>query len=629
MERQKICFVDLSSATIRETSIPARVRARFLGGRGINMYLLYTHTLPHLDPLDPQNPLIVGAGLLSGAPVPTAARLNISGKSPETGLLGDSNIGGHFAPQLRQTGYDHLVITGKAQSPVYLCLERGKISLEDASPLWGKDTLEAMDLLQQEHGKTSQSLLIGPAGENLVRFATVRHGKKNTAGRTGLGCLMGAKNLKAIVAKGGHSPATAFPDKLIAYARELTQRLKGSRTSQVLHRLGTPFLFDLHNQRGILRTKNARLNQFKDGRGLRSPHLKKYYTKISGCFACPIRCHHSYKVPGSDQTEITGHGFEYGVLGSLGPVCGFSNLEGLLRLNELLNRLGLDAATTGNLIAWAMELFQLNIITTQDTKGLVLKWGDEEVITLLIQQIVERQGFGALLADGARVAAATLGVEAARYLIWSKYLPQSDSVDLRAFKGFALGVATASRGADHLRSRPTLEALNLSAAELAQHYGPNISADPTSYRGKADAVWCSEINYALADALGLCRFAQNFNSKNHLGLEEFSRLVYYATGEEYSQADLIRVGERIVTLERMFLMREGLDRKDDTLPDRYFDEPLPLGPFQGEKIDRGAFNRMLTEYYSLHKWDPATGNPTLETIKNLELHNLAEEDELP
>jgi aldehyde:ferredoxin oxidoreductase len=629
MNFQKTCFIDLSNAKIREESIPERLRVLLLGGRGINMSLLYSHTSSNTGALDPDNPLIVGSGLLSGAPIPTAARFNISGKSPETGLLGDSNIGGHFAPQLRQTGYDHLVITGKAESPVYLCLERGKISLRDAVPLWGKDTLEAMELLQQEHGKTSQSLVIGPAGENLVRFATVRHGKKNTAGRTGLGCLMGSKNLKAIVAKGDQAPVLAFPEQLIAYSRELTQRLKESKTCQALHRLGTPFLFDLHNQRGILRTQNARRNQFKEGRSLRSPHFKKYYVKTSGCFACPIKCHHSYKLSGPDQTEITGYGFEYGVLGSLGPVCGLSDPEALLRLNELLNRLGLDAASTGNLIAWVMELFQLKLITPKDTDGLVLEWGNAEVITNLIYQIVNRQSLGALLADGARAAAARLGPEAAKYLIWSKYLPQSDSVDVRAFKGFALGLATASRGADHLRSRPTAEALNLSAEELLQHYGHPVSPDPTAYEGKAYAVWRSEINYALADALGLCRFAQNFNNINHFGLKEFSRLIFYATGRHFSEDDLIRVGERIVNLERMFLTREGLNRHDDTLPDRYFDEPLATGPFQGEKIDRRAFDQMLTEYYNLHHWDATTGTPTLESIKTLELSDLVNGEGTP
>ncbi|MBM4286780.1 MAG: aldehyde:ferredoxin oxidoreductase [Deltaproteobacteria bacterium] len=588
------------------------------------MVLLYTHTLPQTDPLDPATPLIIGAGLLSGAPVPTAARMNISGRSPETGLLGDSNIGGHFAPLLRQNGYDHLVITGKAPQPVYLSLEQGKISLLDAASLWGRDTLETLELLQRRHGPASQSLVIGPAGENLVRFATIRHGRKNTAGRTGLGCLMGAKNLKAIVAQPGPALDSAYPQELIAYARELTQRLKKSRTSEVLHRLGTPFLYDLHNQRGILRTRNALLNQFKEGRGLRSPHLKKYYTETRGCFACPIRCHHSYRFPGRDQTEITGYGFEYGVLGSLGPVCGLGNLEGLLRLNELLNRLGLDAASTGNLIAWAMELFQRGLLTRADTDGLELTWGDEEVITRLIEQIVYRQGLGAILADGARAAAGRWGPEAAGYLIWSKYLPQSDSVDLRAFKGFALGVATASRGADHLRSRPTLEALNLTAAELAQHYGPQVSPDPTSYQGKAQAVWHSEIAYALADALGLCRFAQNFNSTNHMNLTDFSRLISYATGLDLSEAELRRIGERIITLERLFLMREGLDRRNDTLPDRYFDEPLPLGPYQGEHLDRKAFETMLTEYYHLHNWDVATGNPSAACLEELNLTNLTD-----
>jgi aldehyde:ferredoxin oxidoreductase len=276
-----------------------------------------------------------------------------------------------------------------------------------------------------------------------------------------------------------------------------------------------------------------------------------------------------------------------------------------------------------------MELFQLNLITTRDTDGLVLEWGDEGIITQLIWQIVERRGFGAVLADGARAAAVRLGPEASRYLIWSKYLPQSDSVDLRAFKGFALGVATASRGADHLRSRPTVEALNLSAGELEQFFGRPVSADPTSYQGKAQAVWWSEISYALADALGLCRFAQNFNSIHHLGLDDFTHLVYYATGKYFSEEDLIRVGERITTLERLFLRREGLDRRDDTLPDRYFDEPLSSGPYQGEKLDREAFDEMLTEYYTLHRWDSAIGNPTPECLVALDLYDLVEGNGLP
>jgi aldehyde:ferredoxin oxidoreductase len=628
MNSQKIGYIDISTGECQEEDITDELRSQFLGGRGINIYLLYTHTTAHTKALEPDNPLIVGAGLLSGTPAPCAARCSIAGKSPETGLLGDSNLGGFFASQLRKTGYDHLVVRGRSPEPVYLYLERGKIQIRDASHLWGKDTLETTALLKEAHGPSSQSLMIGPAGENLVRFATVRHGRKNTAGRTGLGCLMGAKKVKAIVAKGGRPPALKDPAEMGRYCRELVRLIKGTRSTEVLHRYGTPVLFDLHNLRGILRTLNGQLNQFKDGRGLRSSHLKGYYTESKGCFGCPIRCQHGYKVGAADGKELIGDGLEYGVLGALGPICGINNLESLFRINDLLNRAGLDASSTGNIIAWVMELFQRGLISEAETGGLTLSWGDEAVITELIKQIVERRGFGSLLADGAKEASEKLGEQSQKYLIWSKYLPQSDSVDVRAYKGFALGVATSTRGADHLRSRPTLEALNLSSEELREVYGQSVPNDPTAYQGKAHMVWWSEINFVLGDALGICRFAQKFNNINQLGLEEFSRLIYYATGRSLSYEELIRIGERIITLERMFLKREGIDRKSDSLPDRYFDEPLPLGPYKGEKLDRAAFNRMLDDYYQIHHWDVITGQPKGDVVKDLGLGAVVTEEDM-
>lgn len=627
-DAQKIGLIDLTTGSVHEQEISDRARRLFLGGRGINMYLLYTRTSSHLDPLSPDNPLIIGAGLLAGTSAPTGARCSISGKSPETGLLGDSNIGGYFGAQLRRTGFDHLVISGQAPEPVYVVIEAGRIHLRDASHLWGKDTLEALDLIRQTHGPSSQSLIIGPAGENLVRFAAVRHGLKNTAARTGLGCLMGAKRLKAVVVKGNRPPSLHLPKEMAAYTAELRRRLKGTRTSEVLHRYGTPFLYDLHNARGILRTRNAQDTQFKEGRELRAGNLRKYYTKASGCYACPIQCTHSYSYPTRDHGDISGTGLEYGVIGALGPICGLKSLECLLKVSDLLNRLGLDAATTGNLIAWVMELSQRGLITPKDTGGLNLTWGDENAITTLVRQIAAREGLGALLADGASEAARQLGPETERYLIWSKKLPQSDSVDLRALRGFALGVATSTRGADHLRSRPTLEALGLTPEVLHQVYGREVSPDPTSYEGKAYMVWWSEMHYALGDALGLCRFAQKFNSVEHLGLEEFSRLIFLATGMEFSADKLMQVGERIVTLERLFIAREGVDRSWDTLPARYFEEPIESGQFKGEKIDQEAFNRMLDEYYRFHGWEVATGNPLPESLRKLELDRVLQGEAL-
>ncbi len=628
LDRQKICHIDLAKEESKEEDITDELRSQFLGGRGINIYLLYTHTTSQTKALDPDNPLIVGAGLLSGTPAPCAARCSIAGKSPETGLLGDSNIGGFFAAQLRKTGYDHLLIKGQSPEPIYIYLERGKVEIRDASHLWGRDTLETMNFLKEAHGKSSESLVIGPAGENLVRFATVRHGRKNTAGRTGLGCLMGSKKVKAIVVKGDRPPLLKYPKEMIPYCRELTQIIKGTRTTEVLHRYGTPVLFDLHNLRGILRTLNGQLNQFQEGRGLRSSHLKTYYTRASGCFSCPIRCQHGYKFQDGDKREFVGDGLEYGVIGALGPICGLNNLASIFEINDLLNRYGLDASSTGNIIAWVTELFQRRIITERETGGLSLNWGDEKVIIELIKQMVERRGFGNLLAQGAKEASEKLGEASKKYLIWSKYLPQSDSVDLRAYRGFALGVATSTRGADHLRSRPTLEALNLSNEELLKVYGKSVPNDPTAYQEKPYMVWWSEINFVLGDALGICRFAQKFNNINHLGIEEFSQLIYYATGLSLSSEDLIRIGERIITLERMFLKREGIDRRSDSLPDRYFDEPMPSGPFQGERLDRDAFNQMLDDYYRIHHWNLATGNPTPDVVKSLGLAAVVKEEEM-
>lgn len=625
---QKIAQINLSTGNITEQEIPDRLRRMFLGGRGLNMYFLYTHTTARLNPLSAANPFIVGGGLLSGTPAPTAARCSISGKSPETGLLGDSNIGGYFAAHLRRTGFDHLIITGKASEPIYIAIDNGEIQLREAAHLWGKDTLETTDLLHQTHGRSSQSLVIGPAGENLVRFAAVRHGLKNTAARTGMGCLMGAKRLKAVVVKGHLPMSLAYPKEMASYSAELRHRLKNTRTSKVLHQYGTPVLYDLHNARGILRTCNAQETQFKMGRELRSGNLAKYYTRSSGCYACPIQCTHSYSYPSSEQSDLVGTGLEYGVIGAMGPICGVQSLESLLRLNDLLNRLGLDAITTGNLIAWVMELRQRGMLDPNLVQDLNLNWGDGNAMITLIKQIVNREGLGAILADGASEAIEHFGPESARYLIWSKKLVQSDSVDLRAFRGFALGVATATRGADHLRSRPTIEALGLTADQLRQVYGREISPDPTSYSDKAFMVWWSEIQYALGDALGICRFAQKFNSIEHLGLEEFARLLYLATGMEFSEENLTEVGERIVTLERLFLQREGAGRSWDSLPERYFDEPIPSGAFKGQKLDRNQFDQMLNDYYDLHGWDHTTGNPLPRSVAALGMEPVVRGEEL-
>lgn len=616
--KQTIAYVDLEAKSSHAERISSELRRLFLGGRGINALLLFRHTFQGMDSLAAEAPLIVGAGLLSGLPCPSASRCSITAKSPETDLLADSNIGGFFAAELRKTGFDHLVIQGAAQGPVYLLIADGDIRFEDASHLWGRDSIEATDLLKDAHGKSSQVLCIGQAGENRVRFACVRHGRKSAAGRGGLGCLMGAKKLKAIVVKGRKKPLAARESELLAFNKALNQRIKNSKTAQALHKYGTPFLFDLHNFKGIVRTLNGRLSQFPQGKSLRASQLKSRYVSTGACFGCVIACRHQYEIRGPDGGSIRAEGPEYGTLAAFGPICGIEDADAVFKLNDSVNRFGLDSVTTGNIIAWAIELFQEGILAEKDTFGLKLEWGNFETISKLVEQIAFRKAFGNVLADGAKRASEVFGPAAERFLPWVKHLIQSDSVDVRAHKGFALSVATATRGADHLRSRPTLEALNLPEEVLKEIYGSEVAADAASYQGKARMVWCSEREYALADALGICRFAQRFNSTEHLNPEELRKLVYYATGMQFSPEEFLHIGERITTLDRMFLAREGITRSHDSLPPRCF-QPMPSGRHAGEAIDPVMFNRMLEEYYQLHGWNVQTGIPKTETLEKLEL----------
>jgi aldehyde:ferredoxin oxidoreductase len=283
-----------------------------------------------------------------------------------------------------------------------------------------------------------------------------------------------------------------------------------------------------------------------------------------------------------------------------------------------LNRYGLDASSTGNIIAWAIELFKKGIISEKDTNGLKLEWGNEAVIIKLIHQIAKREKFGNVLADGARIAAERIGKGSEQYLIWVKNLPQSDPVDIRGHKGSALGIATSTRGADHLRSRPTFEFLKLSEDNLRKFYGEEVSSAPNSYKGKARMVWWAESLYAVIDSLGICKFITKYFSPDLLGFEEISKLIYYATGIKFSEKELFEIGEKIINIERMFLVREGIRREHDNLPVRYF-QPMPLGRNKGKRISAQHLNKMLDEYYQLHGWDKDTGIPTKATLKRLQL----------
>lgn len=589
--------VDLSSKRYALQETPEKSVRAFLGGRGLNMLFLArllrgAGGAAKVDPFGPENPLIFGAGLLTGTIAPNAARFNVSAKSPETLGLGDANCGGFFAAAMRRSGFDRIVIRGCAQEPTYLYLDDGRVHFLPANDLWGMGSFETQQALKVIHGPGTISAVIGPAGENLVRMAAVMTGKKNTAGRCGMGAVMGSKNLKAIAAKGRGKLQIEDPKKLRQDRIEFTEYLKNSKVVQVLGKLGTPFLYQVSNALGAIRTRNSQDNFFEDT--LNAEEVERYVDKMLACTSCVVHCRH--------RNTLGGEGPEYSTIGLLGANLGIGPIDQVIKLNNLVNELGLDSSSTGTIIAWALELYQRGMIDDELSGG-PLEWGDFERIHQLILDIAHRRGFGDVLAESSQ-AKAQFPEGAEDYLIAVKDLPQSDPHDVRYIKSFALGIAVASRGADHLRNRPTLDILRLPDDVRYRIFGVETSPDPTSYDGKAGMVaWHDDI-FAVADSVGICKFVtRGFNSPHLLGYEHFSSLIEAVTGLRFEENELREAGRNVIDLERLINFELGRSKLDDTLPKRYFDDPMPARVTKGHKIDREKFAVMLNEYYQARGWD--------------------------
>jgi len=617
---RKIAYIDLSTGKVVQKPIPKEARALYLGGRGVDMYLLYNHLKPKTDPLSHENVLLIGAGLLVGIPCLGAGRCDIAARSPLTGAVGDSNVGGFFAPELRLAGFDHLVISGRAQKPVYIWINDGEISVEDASHLWGKDTFETQTIIRDNRDDQDiKNLVIGVAGENLVRFANVRTGMKNSAGRTGMGAVMGSKNLKAIAVRGTTSLEFAHPDELLGYCKEMNDMIMSTRWSKAQSRWGTMIIYSNTNTTGLIRTKNFQLNRMEEGEDLEPENIDRYSIGTAGCYGCVVHCRHRYVLREGPNAPLYGEGPEYTSLGAFGTMVNCKKMETILLANHLVNKYGLDTLETGGLIAWAMELYEKGILNDKQTDGLKLEWGDENVVFELIRKIATREGFGNVLADGFRNAIAKIGNGSDYYAIQVKGMSNLHS-DERPTPSFALGIATSTRGADHLRSRPAIDMYGLPEELLKEVYEGAVASDYTSYEGKSRMIWWQELLYAVTDSIGTCKFQTVFCAVHAPKWAEFVKLIRLATGMEFSKAQLMEAGERIYTLERLFNLREGFTRKDDALPERYFKEPTPIGlPIaKGRKIDRDRFETMLDEYYLLHNWD-RDGVPKKETLERLRL----------
>jgi aldehyde:ferredoxin oxidoreductase len=621
--------VDLSSGKIEIVPLAEQFLRAFIGGRGINVKILFDQVKPGTDAFDPANRLIFGSGPLTGTLAPGAGRFNVTTRSP-LGYLGDANSGGHWAPQLKYAGFDHLVFSGRAPAPVMLWIDDGTPQLLPADDLWGLDTWQVQRRIRKKlRDPRVEVACIGPAGERLVRFASVRTSLKRSAARTGVGAVMGSKNLKAIAVRGRQGVRIADPAgfiKAVEKARPVMQLIASQRGYKAGDSAGTyGFLWERHQINSKLGTKHHQMANWDEADRLDPSYYHQHYrTKMLGCFSCPVQCMPRFRIPEGPQAGLYGEGPEFESVASFGSICLNTDLDSVLKAAELTNRYGLDCDSTGRVIGFAMELFEKGILGVQDI-GFPLSWGDSAAIIRMVEMIAARQGIGDVLAEGEVRAAACIGGGAEKYALAIKGLEFHESFR-GSGAGHALSHSTSSRGSDHLRSSHHGEH-TLGPEEAEAFYGDRNAFDRTVYEGKEKQVIYNEHSAALADMLEVCKFFGHWSSPHCVGADLFAEMLSAATGMEMDGEELLRAGERVYNVERAFIVREGVRRKDDYPPEREFTEPLPPGPWPrmpGSKLDRESYDRLLTAYYRAHGWEEEDGIPTRATLQRLGLTDVAE-----
>lgn len=601
-------FIDLERQEVRRAWIPRRVVTTLLGGRGVNMFLLHNLLDETLEPIHPDVPLIFGTGILTSM-VPSASRGNVTSWSPESRVLMDSNAGDYFPSFMKLNGIDHLVLFGKAPRWTLLHFEGIEAKFVDAAPWVGLDNIDLRAKIAENfhgvEGKDYGLAAITTAGENLVLCSGIMAGPKAIYARGGPGAKMGALNLKAVLIQGRAADLTPFRPHKMRNREVAVKLLSTSVVKNALKKRGTPFLYKPSRMLGAMGTKNNQETTWTDK--LDAENIDPYRPGMEGCFACPVDCRPMNDMSSDPNVRpdkyVKGDGPEYVTLGKFGPNVGISEVTQVLRLNNICNDLGLDTASAGSAIAWAMELYQRGIITREQTE-LDLTWGNYDAIEQLLFMTAKREGFGDVIADSSQaVATGKYPAQSLDYLMAVKGLTQSDPHDARILKAFALGLAVATRGMDHLRNRVTLEInakINDSPDFKAELYGGPVSAEPNSYEGKEIAVRRCENIFAVGDSVGMCRFTTKlFNSPSLPGYEEFADQVANVTGIELTQDEIDHIGLNVMGVERLINARIGVTRADDTLPKRWFEEAIGVGPYKGEKIDRGQFDKMLSRFYEV------------------------------
>ncbi|MBE9473714.1 MAG: aldehyde ferredoxin oxidoreductase family protein [Chloroflexi bacterium] len=611
----KILRVNLSAGELSTEPINQEWTRKYLGGAGLATRYLYDEMPAGADPLGPDNPLIFMTGLLTGTASASASRYSVVSKSPQTGIWGQANSGGSFGPALKRSGYDGVIFEGISPRPVYLKIVAGQAELCDADHLWGKTVPETEDAIQDGSDHKFTIASIGPAGENLVRFAAIMNNKHRAAGRCGLGAVMGSKRLKAIACSGKDPVRIAHEDQFRESARRQIGFLDESMLKVVFDTFGTNMIADMVNVRGGYPTRNWQESVFEDIEAVNAEGIAdSVFIEGVACFACPVTCGRRTEIREGKWQGNTGEGPEYETTNTFGAMCGISDINAITMANYLCNQYGLDTISTGSTIAFSMECFERGILTQEHTHGLEIKFGDADLIVELVEKIARREGIGNLLAEGSRIMAQKLGQDSQHFAMHVKGL-ELPAYDPRAAKICGLGYVSANRGGDHITSyveAPTFIDVPLLVIEDSTIKDPFI-ADPAEARVIVDL----ENALTALDAIGCCKFMG-------MGLtaKDMVDLVGFATGWDFTIEEYVACGERNYNLARAFCIREGIDRQMDILPERLMQDPLPSGPAENMLIERETMEEMKDAYYQFRGWDSSNGFPRPEKLIELGLEDL-------
>ena len=588
-----ILRVDLASGLIhREKTDPAYM-LNVIGGRGLNSTRLYDELKRDCDPLSAENLLLIGVGPLTGTLLSASAFMTISGKSPMTGILGDSAAGGFFGAELKQAGYDQIVMTGRCENPCYLFIADDHVEIRDASHLWGKDIWQTTSAIRKElNDNAVQVAAIGPAGENLVKYATVACNNSRMCGRTGMGCLFGSKHLKALAVRGRGRLTVADSLGFLDLCRELDQKIMSHPEYEKRNALGSTLLMKALNGIGILPTDHFQqgLCEYVD-RVSGETLAQKFKVKNKSCFNCNLHCSRYYLTG-----EVEAEGPEFETLCSYTSRIGSDNLEFGLKMNAFLNRMGLDSLSSGETIGWAMECVQRGLLTKDDLDGLDFTWGNCQTVEKLLGMIIRREGIGDLFAEGTRSLARHFRKGTGEYAFHVKGLDMICG-DPRGIKAFGLTYAIASRGGDHLRAEPFFE-LTGRYDEAEKRWGVRDIADRLSDNGKAILVEHTERQALLTDCLTMCK---NIGlSMDILDFDFASRLLRTGTGLKFTPEKIDEALKGVIKRDRKMNIDFGVTAAQDTLPKRFTREPLKAGASKGQIV---AVDRMVKEYYKAKGWD--------------------------